>query len=144
MKAYKTFLEHCYGCHIVGLPWSFIRGCRSDAGITMQAPGKDFASLLDVSGDFDFFIVGLQEAPSFDSKNSIQQTLGDKYWCDSSPLSMLHAKTLVFLHCTGILVVAISGDIYMPEVVCTFLAAFVGLSHLVLVKAFSSVRERVH
>lgn len=38
---------------------------------------------------------------------------------------------------------AISGDVYMPEVVCTFLAAFVDLSHLVLVKAFSSVRESV-
>ena len=88
MKVCKTFLERCYGCHVGRLPWFFIRGCRSDAGMTMQAPGKDFASLLDVSGDFDFFIVGLQEAPNFDSKNSIQQTLGDKYWCDSSPLSI--------------------------------------------------------
>lgn len=38
---------------------------------------------------------------------------------------------------------AISGNMYMPEVVCTFLAAFVDLPHLVLVKTFSSVRESV-
>lgn len=57
-----------------------------------QVPGSNFADLLDVSGDHDFFIVGLQEAPNVDMKSSLSEILGVKYWCD---LSFLHKSDLL-------------------------------------------------
>jgi len=42
-----------------------------------------------VSGDgYDFFVVGLQEAPHFDVKSSISEALGDKYWWESCSLRL--------------------------------------------------------
>ena len=53
-----------------------------------QVPtSKNFADLVDVSGEsYDFFVVGLQEAPHFDVKTAISEVLGDKYWWESCPL----------------------------------------------------------
>lgn len=58
----------------------------------LQVPGSNFADLLDVSEDHDFFIVGLQEAPNVDLKSSLSEILGVKYWCD---LSFLHKPNLL-------------------------------------------------
>lgn len=58
----------------------------------LQLPGSNFADLLDVSGNHDFFIVGLQEAPNVDIKSSLSEILGVKYWCD---LSYLHNPNLL-------------------------------------------------
>ena len=60
---------------------SFVIFCFSSF---LQVPGSNFADLLDVSGDHDFFIVGLQEAPNVDLKSSLSEILGVKYWCDLS------------------------------------------------------------
>jgi len=48
----------------------------------LQVPtSSNFADLLDLSGEgYDFFVVGLQEAPHSDFKTSISEVLGDKYW----------------------------------------------------------------
>lgn len=62
--------------------------------VTWNMNGKvptssNFAELLDVSGEgYDFFVVGLQEAPHFDVKTSISDVLGEKYCLVESSVLM--------------------------------------------------------
>lgn len=48
-----------------------------------------FADLLDLSGKgYDFFVIGLQEAPHFDFKSAVSEVLGDKYCVVESSVLM--------------------------------------------------------
>jgi hypothetical protein len=51
--------------------------------ICLQAPLDNLANLVDVKthgGRHDFYVIGLQETPTFDVESGIADTLGAEYW----------------------------------------------------------------
>ncbi len=47
----------------------------------LQAPLDNLANLVDATGVIhDFYVIGLQETPTFDVESAIADALGANYW----------------------------------------------------------------
>ncbi len=47
----------------------------------LQAPLDNLANLVDATGvSHDFYVIGLQETPTFDVESAIADALGGNYW----------------------------------------------------------------